>query len=166
MSVIATHPPAALRPAAEAKPVKVPRIALSWGTVLLALIQSGCAIIVLIQRIAVPLGAVTLASVQHRDRFFHQDGLRLPVLALATLGAVLNLYALWNSWRLRRRPEAQWRIRPLPRAKKARNAWVVLSSVLTLALVTGELVIHRHYHPISDPAAAQHAHSAEAHRGA
>ena len=64
MSVIATHPPAALRPAAEAKPVKVPRIALSWGTVLLALIQSGCAIIVLIQRIAAPsvLGYCKLSS--------------------------------------------------------------------------------------------------------
>ncbi len=145
---------------------RVPRMAVSWGAVLLAIFQSGCAILVLIQRIAVPLGAVSLASIQHHDRAIHQDALRLPILALAAAVAALNLYGLWNAWRLRRRPEARWRIKPLARREKLRNGWVLVSSLLTLALVSGELIIHPHYHPVANPSAGRHAHSAPLHPGA
>ena len=153
-------------PLVEPAAARAPRMAVSWGAVLLAIFQSGCAILVLIQRIAVPLGLVSLASVQHQDRAIHSDPVRLPVLAVAAVAAALNLYVLWNAWRLRRRPEARWRKKPLAGREKLRNGWVLVSSLLTLALVSGELVIHPHYHPAAGPSAGQHAHSAPLHPGA
>lgn len=153
-------------PLPETAPAMAPRMAFSWGAVLLAIFQSGCALLVLIQRIAVPLGLVSLASVQHHDRAIHSDALRLPILALAATAAAANLYVLWNAWRLRRRPEAAWRKKPLARREKLRNGWVLVSSLVTLALVCGELVIHPHYHPVASPSAGQHAHTTPLHRGA
>lgn len=153
-------------PLPQSVPARVPRMAFSWGAVLLAIFQSGCAILVLIQRIAVPLGLVSLASVQHHDRAIHSDPVRLPILAVAAVAAALNLYVLGNAWRLRRRPEAAWRRKPLARREKLRNGWVLVSSLLTLALVAGELLIHPHYHPAASPDAGRHVHNAPLRPGA
>src|SRR5690348_18509738 len=108
-------------PLAEPAAARVPRMAVSWGAVLLAIFQSGCAILVAIQRIAVPLGLVSLASVQHHERAFHQDAVRIPILAVAALASAVNLYVLYNARRLRNRPEARWRREPLARREKLRT---------------------------------------------
>lgn len=155
----------AAHPTAQAAPARMPHVTFTWGSVLLALVQSGCAILVSIQRIAVPLGLVSLASVQHHERAFHQDAVRIPMLAVAALASAVNLYVLCNAWRLRNRPEARWRREPLARREKLRAGWVLASSLVTLALVAGELVVHPHYHPVAAPAAG-HSHSAPPRTGA
>lgn len=152
-------------PTAQAAHARMPHVTFTWGSVLLALLQSGCAILVLIQRIAVPLGLVSLASVQHHDRAFHQDAVRIPILALAALVSAVNLYVLCNAWRLRNRPEARWRREPMAPGQKLRTGWILASSFVTLALVAGELTAHPHYHPVAAPAAG-HSHSAPPRAGA
>ena len=118
------------------------------------LFQTGCFIIVLIHRVAVPLGLITLVAanqVQAQASPLHENPVRLPLLALATLGAIFNLYVVWNGQRQRRKPEAQWRIKPLRWWGKLKIGWVVLVSVLTLIMVVGELITHPYVYPGSNP---------------
>ena len=79
-------------------------------------------------------------------RLFHQAAIRLPLLALATAIALFNLWMLLNTWRLRRAPTAQWRLRPLPASKRRQIALVAALSLLTLVLVGAELFVHHKLH--------------------
>ena len=79
-------------------------------------------------------------------RLFHQAAIRLPLLALATAIALFNLWMLLNTWRLRRAPTAQWRLRPLPASKRRQIALIVALSLLTLVIVGAELFVHHKLH--------------------
>jgi hypothetical protein len=65
------------------------------------------------------------------------------MLIFATAGAVINLGVLLQVRRLRRRPSAQWRVRPLSPRKKRIEQWQLIISVLTLLLVAAELIAHK-----------------------
>jgi hypothetical protein len=77
---------------------------------------------------------------------FHANKFRLPMLALAGLGAFLNLALLWNAERIRSNSAARWRMRPLTRKERA-GKWIQLcASILTLLLIAGELLAHPLFH--------------------
>src|SRR5690349_24883698 len=83
---------------------------LSWSSVLFAILQSACTAVIAISglRVAIGLSALAAAAGIHAPaRGFHQDAIRIPMMALAFLGAVLNLYVIWKVRRLRSRPAAQ-----------------------------------------------------------
>ncbi|MGB9106333.1 MAG: hypothetical protein WCC59_16375, partial [Terriglobales bacterium] len=82
-----------------------------------------------------------------RASWLHSERVRLPLLALAAIGSVFNLFVLRNARRLRRKPEAQWRIKPLRFRDKLRNGIVFSASVLTLFMVLSELVLHPSIYP-------------------
>src|SRR5205085_3804789 len=41
---------------------------------------------------------------------FHKDAIRIPMMILALVGALANLYSVWRVRSLRARPAAQWKI--------------------------------------------------------
>ncbi|HEX9119336.1 MAG TPA: hypothetical protein VF840_02240 [Terriglobales bacterium] len=146
MSVTAS-PPAPAMPVPEPKlETKAPRISIVLGSLPILLFETGCAIFVFANRISIlTTGAATGLVLQ--ASWLHSERVRLPLLALATIGSVFNLFVLSNARRLRRKPEAQWRIKPLRFRDKLRNGIVFSASVLTLVMVISELVLHPSIYP-------------------
>jgi len=118
---------------------------LNWSSFLFALLQSFCSAVVAISgiRVAIGLGALAAAAgVDTPARGFHADAIRIPMMALALVGALLNLYLLWNARRLRNRPAAQWRRVPSTPKKRFSERLQLVLSILTLALLAAEWITH------------------------
>jgi hypothetical protein len=146
-----TTTPVRPRPAetieARENTVSVPG-AVAWSSFLFALLQSVCTFFAAANglRFAVGLGSLVLsASAGAMVDRFHADALRVPMVGLAVAGSLLNLAILAQVRRLRRRSASQWRQHPLsPRKLRMERLQIVLS-IATLALVTAEEILHRHY---------------------
>lgn len=147
----------ASNPNSEAPPGAPARLrALSGASFLMALLQSLCTAVLTISGIRVAIGLSALAAaggIYAPARGFHQDAIRIPMLALAAAGALINLAVLAWIWRLRSRPSAQWRRRELtPRQKRSERLQVILS-VVTLLLVGLEAWTHPMVHRTEPPPA-------------
>lgn len=134
-----------------------------WSTVggaslLIALAQSLCTAVLTISgiRVAIGLSALAAASgIYAPARGFHQDAIRIPMLVLATLGAVLNLAVLAWIRHLRSQPSAQWRRRELsPKEKRSERLQIALA-ILTLVLVGLETWTHPMVHRTGPPPAVR-----------
>jgi hypothetical protein len=124
---------------------------LTWSSFVFALLQSLCSAVVAISgiRVAIGLGALAAAAGIHAPaRGFHADAIRIPMMTLALVGALLNLYLLWNARRLRNRPAAQWRRIPLTAKKKASERLQLSLSILTLLLLAAEWITHPMIHRV------------------
>ncbi len=120
---------------------------IAWSSLLFAVLQSVCSFFVALDGLRFLIGVGALASVvgagDQWDRL-HTDWIRVPMVGLALVGAMLNLTVLLHVRRLRSRPSAQWRQRPLtPRKMRMERVQFVLS-LITLALVAVEEVSHWH----------------------
>ena len=83
---------------------------LNWSGIVFALLQSACTAVIAISglRVAIGLSALAAAAGIHAPAHgFHQDAIRIPMMVLAFLGAVLNLYVVGKVRRLRSRPASQ-----------------------------------------------------------
>jgi hypothetical protein len=121
---------------------------LTVGPLGFAIVQGVCATAVFVSGISTVLGLSTLAAATAAGPAtgFHANRFRIPMLALAGLGAVVNLVLLWNAERMRKSPSARWRMRPLTR-KERWEKWIQFgASVLTLLLIAGELIAHPLFH--------------------
>jgi uncharacterized membrane protein SpoIIM required for sporulation len=78
--------------------------------------------------------------------FLHQGIFRIPLLLLAAVGSIFNLYLVWNAHRLRNAPAAAWRKKKLTRQQQWRIQVIVLLSLATLTLVGTEIYFHRVIH--------------------
>src|ERR1700730_16932164 len=109
------------------------------------LVEGACAILVASAsaKLFVGLGAVAGAVKASR---LHADIVRVPVLLVSAASAVITLVVLWNSWRARNRPAARWRKKPMTLREKFSFAITLLASVLTMALVVGEVIEHPIFH--------------------
>ena len=121
---------------------------LSWGSLVLAAAESLCVAAVGLSGVRVLVGLSSLAAVTAGGpaQGFHRNGLRIPFLALGTVGALLSLLLVWNEERIRRNPSAAWRLRPLTAQQKRRRKIQVALAVLTLLLVALEIVTHPRFH--------------------
>ncbi len=128
---------------------------LTSASLVLALLQSLCTAILTISgiRMAIGLGALAASSIYAPILGFHEDKFRIPMLALATIGAVANLLVLAWIWWLRSRPSAQWRRREVSKNERRSERVQVALAVLTLALVGLEgwahVVVHRPPPPVA-----------------
>lgn len=122
---------------------------MNWSGLAFAILQSACTAVVAISglRVAIGLGALAAAAGIHAPaRGFHQDAIRIPMMALAFLGAVVNLYVIWKVRRLRNRPAAQWRVQPVSKNKLNSERFQIALSILTLLLLTAEWITHPMVH--------------------
>jgi hypothetical protein len=116
-----------------------------------ALLQSFCSAVIAVSGLRVAIGLTSLAAAAGVDapaRGFHSDAIRIPMMALALLGALFNLYTLWNVRRLRNRPAAQWRRVPLTAKKKASERLQLILSIVTLVLLAAEWITHPLIHRV------------------
>lgn len=126
-----------------------PLNAIGWGSLVFAALQSICTALIALNgvRLAIGLGSVVLAAGVSAPLIkFHADKIRIPMMGIALAGALLNLLVLWQARRLRRRPAAQWRVRPMSARKQRTLRFQLALSVLTLVLLTIEEYIHFHLH--------------------
>jgi heme/copper-type cytochrome/quinol oxidase subunit 2 len=118
---------------------------LNWSALLLAFIQSVCSAFIALSSIRLFIGAAAFASaiglVKIADKL-HIDAIRIPMMVIAFVGSVVNLLALWQLWRLRRRSASGWRQKPVtPRQKRSERIQFSLS-VITLLLLAAEFWAH------------------------
>lgn len=121
----------------------------SWSSFVFALLQSVCTAVFAISGVRVLIGLGALAAAAGTDApptGFHQDAIRIPMMTLALVGALINLYVLWRQRSLRRRPAAQWRIQPLT-VKEKRSQWIqFVLAIVTLVLLGLEWWTHSMIH--------------------
>jgi heme/copper-type cytochrome/quinol oxidase subunit 2 len=110
-----------------------------------SLVEGACAILVASAsaKLFVGLGAVAGAVKASR---LHADIIRIPVLLVSAAAALITLLVLWSAWRARNRSAARWRKKPLTLREKFSIAITLVASVLTLALVVGEVIEHPVFH--------------------
>jgi len=121
---------------------------LPGGSLGFAIVQGVCATAVFVSGISTALGlsAAAAATAAGPATGLHANRFRIPMLALAGVGAFVNLLLFWNAERMRRNPAARWRMRPLTRKERVEK-WLQLgASVLTLLLIAGELLAHPLFH--------------------
>ncbi len=124
---------------------------LIWSGIILAALQSACTAVIAISglRVAIGLSALAAAAGIHAPaRGFHQDAIRIPMMVLAFLGAVINLYVVGKVRRLRSKPASQWRRQPVTRKKLNSERLQIVLSVLTLLLLAAEWITHPLIHRI------------------
>ena len=122
---------------------------LNWSSVVFAILQSACTAVIAISglRVAIGLSALTAAAGIHAPaRGFHQDAIRIPMMVLALLGALINLYVIWKIRRLRSKPAAQWRVQPITKRKLYSERFQIALSILTLLLLAAEWITHPMVH--------------------
>lgn len=120
--------------------------ALGVGSVILAILGAPCAAFTLLSPWAVALGVGGLFGATSAFWVLDRGTVRLPLLLLATLGALANLYTVRHAGKLRRRaagPEQYPLMTPLDRR---RTVLVIGSAVLTIGMVVFEIVAHLIYH--------------------
>jgi formate hydrogenlyase subunit 3/multisubunit Na+/H+ antiporter MnhD subunit len=131
--------------------------ALGGASLLLAMAQSLCTAVLTISgiRVAIGLSALAAASgIYAPARGFHQDAVRIPMLVLATAGAIVNLAVLAWIGHLRNRPSAQWRKREQNPKERRSEKLQVAMAILTLILVALETWTHPMVHRKGRPPAA------------
>jgi hypothetical protein len=124
---------------------------LNWSGIVFALLQSACTAVIAISglRVAIGLSALAAAAGIHAPAHgFHQDAIRIPMMVLALLGAVLNLYVMGKVRRLRSRPASQWRQQPVTKKKLNSERFQIALSVLTLLLLAAEWITHPFIHRV------------------
>ena len=124
---------------------------LNWSSIVFAVLQSACTAVIAISglRVAIGLSALAAAAGIHAPAHgFHQDAIRIPMMTLAFLGAVINLFVIWKVRNLRSKPAAQWRQQPVTKKKLNSERFQIALSVLTLLLLAAEWITHPLVHRV------------------
>jgi hypothetical protein len=127
---------------------------IGWTSALFALLQSLCTAVLTLSgiRVAIGLSALAAASgIYAPASGWHQDAIRIPMLILATVGALVNLALVAWTRHLRNRPSAQWRRRELPPRQKRSERLQVALAIITLLLVGIETWTHPMVHRKGTP---------------
>lgn len=120
-------------------------MASSGASLFFATVEAVCVFVVSANGVAALVGSSGIV-VAEGARVFHQAAIRLPLLGLATVIAVFNLWILLKAWRLRRARTAQSDIHPLVASARRQIALIAVLSILTLVLVGAELFVHHKLH--------------------
>jgi hypothetical protein len=124
---------------------------LNWSSIIFAILQSACTAVIAISglRVAIGLSALTAAAGIHAPAHgFHQNAIRIPMMALAFLGAVINIFVIWKVRNLRSKPASQWRQQPVTQKKLNSERFQIALVVLTLLLLAAEWITHPMVHRI------------------
>ena len=116
---------------------------------LFILLQSACTAVIAISglRLLIGLGSLAAASFIPGFIFFiHADKIRIPMMVIAILGSLVNLYVVWRIRSLRARPASQWRVQPVTAQQRRSETIQITLSILTLLLVVSEILAHHILH--------------------
>jgi hypothetical protein len=122
---------------------------IGWSSFFLALLQSLCGAVVAVNglRLAIGIGALAMSTgVGAAVSRFHADWIRLPMVAVALLGSLLNLAIFLHVRYLRNRPASQWRRQPLSSHKLRMERVQLVLSLATLVLLGIEEYLHFDFH--------------------
>ena len=119
---------------------------LTWSSFALAAAESICVAVVGLSGLRVAIGLSSLIVAGGPATGFHREEIRIPLLALGTVGALVNLFLLWHERRLRSNPAAAWRIQPFTASQRRRRLLEFWLAVVTLLLVAAELTTHPWFH--------------------
>jgi adenylate cyclase len=130
--------------AAEGAPPAPPsdaggRRVLSLGSAIFAVLGAPCAAATLIGPLAVSLGLGASVGASSALWALGDAPIRYPILALATLGALANLYTLWHARRLRQEFQRRGTALSMTRHEWRQTILLIGTSILTLAIVVFEL---------------------------
>lgn len=126
----------------------------TWASFLLAFLQSLCTAVFAISGVRVAIGLSALAAVSGiyaPAKGWHQDAIRIPMLIVATIGAVVNLAVIAWMRHLRNRSAAQWRRRERSAKEKRSERMQIVLAVVTLILVGLETWTHPMVHRKGPP---------------
>ena len=124
---------------------------LGWSGILFAILQSACTAVIAISgvRVAIGLSALVAAAGIHAPaKGFHQDAIRIPMMIVALVGSLLNLFVIWKIRNLRSKPASQWRQKPIPSRKLNSERIQIVLSLLTLILLAAEWITHPMVHRV------------------
>ena len=119
---------------------------ISLGAVIFGVLGAPCAVTTLISSLAVAVGAGGLFGLSAVLAFLDQSAIRIPVLTLATLAALANLYTLWHARRLRAEEKVAAHLKVMTSLEKRRTLIVLAAALLTLGIVAFEVVAHIKLH--------------------
>jgi hypothetical protein len=123
----------------------------SMTSFIFIVLQSACTAVIAISGVRVAIGLSALAAtfgIHAPARGFHQDAIRVPMIIVATLGSLINLYVIWRIRRLRARPSSQWRVQPATVKQKRSELFQIGLAIVTLALVASEWITHPMIHRV------------------
>lgn len=132
----------------KSESLRVRSLLAGWSFVF-AVLQSICGAAVLLNgfQLAIGIGALTFTSgiglVMAR---LHADWIREPMILIAVIAALLNIAFLVRVRRLRNRPAAQWRRKPLSRKQKRSETLQWVFSIVALVLIGIEEYLHMGFH--------------------
>ena len=118
-------------------------------SLLFIVLQSVCTAVMAISgiRVLIGLSALAAAAGLHRPAWgYHADAIRIPMMALAVVGSLVNLYVVWRIRSLRSRPAARWRAQPVTAKQKRAEAFQIGLAILSLVLVAAEWWTHTIVH--------------------
>jgi hypothetical protein len=116
------------------------------------LLQSACTAVMAISGVRVIIGLSALAAAAGLNRpagGFHADAIRIPMMAIAVIGSLVNLYVIWRIRSLRSRPSSQWRTTPATARQKRAEVFQVVLAIGTLVLVLAEWITHHIVHNVA-----------------
>ena len=118
---------------------------IGWSSLFFAILQSVCTFFLALDGLRLVIGASILASLSAAgavwDRL-HADRIRIPMMVAAIAGVVLNLAIQLQVRHLRRRPGSRWRQQPLTPGRIRRERMQLALSLITLALIGLEEMLH------------------------
>ena len=117
----------------------------SLTSFLFILLQSACTAVMAVSGLRLLIGLGSLAAASFIPGFIfsiHADKIRIPMMVVAVLGSVLNLYVVWRIRSLRARPASQWRVQPVTAKQRRSETIQIVLSILTLLLVVAEILAH------------------------
>jgi hypothetical protein len=122
------------------------RFAIASSAFVFSILQSVCTVAVAINGVRLVIGAaafgLTTAIDGRLERFHQVTWLRIALMVGALLGSLLTLWVVFRVRKLRSRPAARWRARPLsPAVRRAERLQVGLA-IATLVLVGVEEYLH------------------------
>ena len=135
--------------ASGAEPAKGPSWIIGLTSFLFILLQSACTAVMAISGLRLLIGISSLAFAVSGVKILasiHGNAIRVPMELLAIGGSVVNLYVIWRIRSLRARPSSQWRVAPIPPAKRRAESIQIARALVTLLLVATEWTIHMILH--------------------
>jgi hypothetical protein len=118
---------------------------------LFILLQSACTAVMAISGVRVIIGLSALAAaagLNRPARGFHADAIRIPMMVIAIVGSLVNLYVIWRIRTLRARPSSQWRTVPPTAKQKRAESFQIVLAIVSLILVVAEWLTHRIVHNV------------------